>query len=90
MKEVFKVSSKTEPGKLAGAMAGVVKNGKEVSIQAIGARAVNQAVKAVAIARGFLAPAGIDVAIIPSFKEQEFDERPVTAMRLEIIEVEKI
>lgn len=56
MKEVFKVSSKTEPGKLAGAMAGVVRTGGEISIQAIGAGAVNQAIKAVAIARGFLAP----------------------------------
>lgn len=87
MKEVFKVSSKTEPGKLAGAMAGVVRTGGEISIQAIGAGAVNQAVKAVAIARGFLAPAGIEVAIVPSFKEQELDVKFVTAMALEVVKI---
>ena len=87
MKEVFKVSSKTEPGKLAGAMAGVVRTGGEISIQAIGAGAVNQAVKAVAIARGFLAPAGIEVAIVPSFKEQELGEWFVTAMVLEVVKI---
>lgn len=59
--EVLKVSSKSDPNKVAGAIAGVVREHGKAEIQAIGAGAVNQAVKAIAIARGYLAPSGIDL-----------------------------
>ena len=85
MKEVFKVASKTNPGDLAAAIAGAVREEHEVEMNTIGAGAVNQAIKAVAIARGFLAPAGIEVAIVPSFKEQELNGRSTTAMALEVV-----
>lgn len=58
-----------------------------MEMNAIGAGAVNQAIKAVAIARGFLAPAGIEVAIVPSFKEQELDGKLTTAMALEVVRI---
>ena len=56
----LKVSSKSSPASVAGAIAGMVKDGVSVEIQAVGAGAVNQAVKAIAISRGFLSPIGID------------------------------
>ena len=56
----LKVSSKSSPASVAGAIAGMIKDGASVEIQAVGAGAVNQAVKAVAISRGFLSPVGID------------------------------
>ena len=55
----LKVSSKSSPASVAGAIAGMVKDGVSVEIQAVGAGAVNQAVKAIAISRGFLSPIGI-------------------------------
>lgn len=63
----LKVSSKSSPASVAGAIAGMVKDGVGVEIQAVGAGAVNQAVKAIAISRGFLSPIGIEIACIPSF-----------------------
>lgn len=61
MVEVLKVSGKSNPNSVAGALAGVLREKGGAEIQAIGAGALNQAVKAVAIARGFVAPGGIDL-----------------------------
>ena len=61
----LKVSSKSSPASVAGAIAGMIKDGATVEIQAVGAGAVNQAVKAVAISRGFLSPVGIEICCIP-------------------------
>ncbi|HAL00617.1 MAG TPA: stage V sporulation protein S, partial [Exiguobacterium sp.] len=58
--DVLKVSAKSNPNAVAGALAGVIRERGSVEIQAIGAGALNQSVKAVAIARGFVAPSGID------------------------------
>ena len=58
--EVLKISSKSNPNSVAGAIAGLVKESNKAEMQAIGAGALNQAVKAVAIARGFVAPSGVD------------------------------
>ena len=58
--EILKVSSKSVPNSVAGAIAGVIREKGAVEVQAVGAGASNQAVKAVAIARGYLAPVGID------------------------------
>ena len=71
--DFLKVSSKSSPASVAGAIAGLIKDGNPVRIQSIGAGAVNQAVKAIAIARGYLAPSGIDVACVPSFVELEIN-----------------
>ena len=69
--EVLKISSKSNPNSVAGAIAGLVKESNKAEMQAIGAGALNQAVKAVAIARGFVAPSGVDLVCIPAFAEVE-------------------
>ena len=63
--DCLKVSSKSSPASVAGAIAGMVKDGVPVNIQCVGAGAVNQAIKAVAIARGFLIPTGFDISCAP-------------------------
>jgi stage V sporulation protein S len=65
--EILKVSATSNPGAVAGAIAGVVRTQRTVEVQAIGAGAVNQAVKAIAISRGYVAPGGLDLICIPSF-----------------------
>ena len=80
----LKVSSKSSPASVAGAIAGMLKDGVGVEIQAVGAGAVNQAVKAIAISRGFLSPVGIEVACIPSFADIVIDGEYRTAIRFAI------
>jgi stage V sporulation protein S len=65
--EVLKVSSKSNPNSVAGALAGVIREQGAVEIQTVGAGALNQAVKAIAIARGFVAPSGVELWCVPSF-----------------------
>lgn len=77
----LKVSSKSSPASVAGAIAGMIKDGVPVEIQAVGAGAVNQAVKAIAISRGFLSPVGIEIACIPSFADIVIDGEYRTAIR---------
>lgn len=67
---------------MAGALAAVMRESKMVEIQAIGAGALNQAVKSVAIARGFVAPTGRDLICIPAFTEVEIDGEERTAIKL--------
>jgi stage V sporulation protein S len=80
--EVLKVSSKSNPNSVAGAMAGVVRSAGAVEVQVIGAGALNQAVKAIAIARGYVAPSGIDLVCVPTFADVEIDGEGRTAIRL--------
>ena len=80
--EVLKVSAKSVPNALAGAIAGVIREHGEVEVQAVGAGAANQAIKAVAIARGYLAPAGVDLVCIPAFANITIDEEDRTAIKL--------
>ncbi|MCI8485295.1 MAG: stage V sporulation protein S [Lachnospiraceae bacterium] len=80
--EILKVSSKSVPNSVAGAVAEVVREKGSAEIQAIGAGAINQAVKAIAISRGFLAPAGIDLICIPAFADIEVEGEKRTAIRL--------
>ena len=82
--DYLKVSSKSSPASVAGAIAGLVKDGMPVEIQSVGAGAVNQAIKAIAIARGFLIPSGIDVAGTPSFQDIQIDGESRTAIRLSV------
>ncbi|MDD2446070.1 MAG: stage V sporulation protein S [Tissierellia bacterium] len=79
---VLRVSSKSKPNSVAGALAGVVRENGSAEIQAIGAGALNQAVKAVAIARGFVAPAGINLICIPAFTDILVDGVEKTAIKL--------
>ncbi len=79
--EVLKVSSKSNPNKVAGALANLLKENPRISIQAVGAAAINQAVKAIAIARGFVAPSGIDIICIPAFVDIEIHNEKRTAMK---------
>lgn len=80
--EMLRVSSKSSPNKVAGALAGVLREEGNAELQAIGAGALNQGVKAVAIARGFVAPSGIDLICIPAFTDIEIDGEERTAIKL--------
>ncbi|GAB6098664.1 stage V sporulation protein SpoVS [Halanaerocella petrolearia] len=80
--EVLKVSSKSSPKSVAGALAGVLREREGAELQAIGAGALNQAVKAVAIARGYVAPSGKDLFCIPAFTDIEIDGDERTAIKL--------
>ena len=71
--EILKVSSKSNPNGVAGAIANAFRERGSVEIQAVGAGALNQAIKAVAIARGFVAPAGINLVCIPAFQDIVID-----------------
>ncbi|GLU99423.1 stage V sporulation protein S [Megamonas funiformis] len=71
--EVLRVSTKSNPNSVAGALAGVLREKGTAELQAVGAGALNQAVKAVAIARGFVAPSGIDLVCVPAFADIEID-----------------
>ena len=82
--EVLKVSSKSNPNSVAGALAGVVRQSGAAEIQVVGAGALNQAIKAIAIARGYVAPGGIDLVCVPTFAEVEIDGERRTAIRLRI------
>ncbi|NLK23640.1 MAG: stage V sporulation protein S [Clostridiales bacterium] len=80
--EVLKVSTKPNPNSVAGALAAVIKEKNVVEIQAVGAGAINQAIKAIAIARGFVAPTGKDIVCVPAFTDIEIDGEERTAIKL--------
>jgi stage V sporulation protein S len=79
--EVLKIASNSKPKSVAGALAAVLREEGKAEMQAIGAGAVNQAVKAIAIARGFVAPSGVDLVAIPAFAEIEIDGEERTAIK---------
>lgn len=78
----LKVSSRSNPNAVAGAFAGVVREQGRAEVQVVGAGALNQAIKAVAIARTLLATQGVDLVCIPTFTEIEINGEPRTAMHL--------
>ena len=80
--EVLKVSTKSNPNSVAGALAAIIKEKNVVEIQAVGAGAINQAVKAIAIARGVVAPRGKDIVCIPAFTDIQIDGESRTAIKL--------
>ena len=86
--ETLKVGSKSNPNSVAGALANVFREKGSLEIQAIGAGALNQAIKAVAIARGFVAPSGVDLICIPAFAEVQVEGEDRTGIKL-IIESRK-
>ncbi len=79
--EILKVAADPKPKSVAGALAAVVREMGSAELQAVGAGAVNQAIKAIAISRGFVAPNGIDLICIPAFAEIEIDDQERTAIR---------
>ncbi len=82
--DLLKVSSKSSPASVAGAIAGMIKDGAHVEIQSVGAGAVNQAVKAIAISRGFLSPVGIEVVCFPYFSDIVINGETRTAIRFRV------
>ena len=80
--DILKVSASSKPNLVAGALAAMIREHGAVEIQTIGAGALNQAVKAIAIARGFIAPSGIDIVCIPAFADVEIDGEKRTAIKL--------
>jgi stage V sporulation protein S len=82
--ETLKVSTRSNPNSVAGAMAGVIRQAGIVEVQVVGAGALNQAIKAVAIARGYVAAGGIDLVCVPTFADILIDGERRTAIRLSI------
>lgn len=87
--EVLKVSAKSKPNSVAGALTASLREAMAnnqskccVEIQAVGAGAINQAIKAIAIARGYVAPNGLDLVVIPAFSEVNIDGEVRTAIKL--------
>ncbi len=80
--EILKVSAKSNPNSVAGALTGVIREKGDAEIQTIGAGALNQAIKAIAIARGFVAPSGIDLICIPAFTDINIEGEERTAIKL--------
>ena len=80
--EILKVSSKSNPSKVAGAIANVFREKGSVEIQTIGAGSLNQAIKAVCIARGFLAPSGQNLIVVPAFSDIMIEGEEKTAIKL--------
>ena len=86
--EVLKVSSKSKPNSVAGALANAFRDKQTVEVQAVGAGSLNQAIKAIAIARGYVAPPGKDLVCIPAFSDIMIDGEERTAIKL-IVETRK-
>ncbi|MDD2376426.1 MAG: stage V sporulation protein S [Clostridia bacterium] len=79
--DILKISAKSSPNSIAGAIAGLIKENGKAEMHAIGAGAINQAVKAVAIARGFVAPSGVDLICTPAFTEIMINNEEKTAIK---------
>jgi len=79
---IIKVSARSRTAAVAGAIAGVMREVNRAEVQAIGAGAVNQALKAIVIAKGYLAEEGVDIVCVPSFVEVAIDEQERTAIRI--------
>ena len=80
--EILKISSKSNPNLVAGALVNLLKENEKVEMHSIGAGAINQSIKAIAIARGLLVPGGVDICFFPSFLEVKIDGKTKTAIRI--------
>lgn len=78
--KLLKVSSKSSPNSVAGAIAGIIRTENKVQIQTIGAGALNQTIKAIAIARGYIAPTGQELICIPFFRDIDVNGEVKTAI----------
>lgn len=81
---ILKVSAHSRPTAVAGAIAGSVRESRRAEVQAIGADAVNQAIKAVAVARGYLEQEAIDIICIPTFVDVDIGGEERTAIKLTV------
>ncbi len=84
MVDTIKVSAKSRSTAVAGAIAGVIREHKHADVQAIGAGAVNQAIKAIAIARGYLQQDGLDIICVPTFVDVDVSGEERTAVKLAV------
>jgi stage V sporulation protein S len=84
MADMIRVAARSKSTAVAGAIAGVVREHGRAEIQAIGAGAVNQALKAIAIATGFLALDGMEVVCIPTFADVDIGGQERTAIRITV------
>jgi stage V sporulation protein S len=82
--DIIKVAGTSRTSAVAGAIAGVVRENKRAEVQAIGASAINQAVKAMALARGYLANDGYDIIIIPEFVDVQIEDKVRTAIKFTV------
>jgi stage V sporulation protein S len=82
--DIIKVSGTSRTSAVAGAIAGVVRENKHAEVQAIGASAINQAVKAMALARGYLAGDGYDIIVIPEFVDVQIEDKVRTAIKFRV------
>jgi stage V sporulation protein S len=82
MAQLIRVAAGSKATAVAGAIAGIVRENGDAEVQAIGAGAVNQALKAAAIARGFLSLDGLDIVFIPTFEDVELGGQQRTALRI--------
>ena len=82
--EMIRVSSSSKPSKVAGALTSLLRSQQVVQIQVIGAAALNQAIKAIAIARGYVAPGGNEIYCIPSFYDLTIEDQVVTSLMLNV------
>jgi stage V sporulation protein S len=81
---VIKVSGTSRTSAVAGAIAGVFRENKRAEVQAIGAVAVNQAIKALALAKGYLKEDGYDIIFVPEFVDVEIDGKVRTAIKFNV------
>ncbi len=84
--EIVKVSARSVPKSVAGAIAAVIREKNEVEVQAVGAGALNQAVKSIAIARSYMTLTGVDIVCIPAFTTVDIEGEERTAMKF-VVEV---
>jgi stage V sporulation protein S len=82
--DIIKVSGTSRTSAVAGAIAGIFRENKHAEVQAIGASAINQAVKAMALARGYLAGDGYDIVVIPEFVDVQIEDKIRTAIKFTI------
>ena len=82
--DIIKISSTSLPSKVAGALTIMLKEKRKVTIQVIGAAALNQAIKSIAITRGYLIPSGDDLIVVPTFYDLLLNDEIVTSIRLNV------
>jgi stage V sporulation protein S len=82
--DIIKVSGTSRTSAVAGAIAGVVRENKKAEVQAIGASAINQAVKAMALARSYLSNDGYNIIVIPEFVDVQIEDKIRTAIKFTV------
>ena len=82
--ELLKVSSKSNPVSVAGAITSYIKELGSIDVQVIGAGAINQLIKSIIISRGYLAPHGIEITCIPSFVDLKINDEVKTGIKFQI------